>query len=742
MPSLQFEETDRGLSLTNGSLTVEVHLNKGTYDIHSATPGVPAITNAAATVILRDGPTFSTRGEDLEFVGTTDVSDTHGKGVTLLLTREAAETEPEVHILITLYERQPFVIVHAEIQNPAASPLRMQEFRPLDGATLETEAKALRFYKHGWQSWSPTVVLDTTGVDVVTAPPVIGPGTQPESREGRFTSDLVTAIVDPSTNHGAVVGFTSNTDQFSHVWFDRNTSSLSAASYADGIELRPRGVLSSEPLYIELTSYAVHSLATFGDTLAAEMDARPPTEVTSGWCSWYYYWQGVSEPEVVANLDYLAANRDALPVEYVQIDDGYQAEIGDWLTVNDKFPHGMKWLADDIHARGLKAGVWVAPFLAGARSRLFQEHPAWFVKFTTGEPAIATLNWGQLCYALDLTHPEVAEWLEATFRTICDEWGYDYVKIDFIFAGAVDGVRHDPNVTRAQAYRRGVEIIRDAVGDRFILACGNPQGPSVGLVDGARVGPDVAPYWLAFDRPGQRTPLSDPSALNSIRNSINRFWMNGRLWMNDPDCLLVRESDTALKLDEVRSLATVIGMTGGMVLSSDKLPKLSLERQNLISLLLPVYGKTAVPLDLFQAPDVPQVLELNCGTHRMLALFNWSDEEAMIEEPLPGSDWHAFELWNEEYLGVVSSLISLRIPPHGCKLLRLTPVLGHPQVMGSTLHLLQGAMEIAGEDWDGKSLRISLTPVAKQDGALYIWGDGNVKRIPIEGLREKRTLTI
>jgi hypothetical protein len=192
----------------------------------------------------------------------------------------------------------------------------------------------------------------------------------------------------------------------------------------------------------------------------------------------------------------------------------------------------------------------------------------------------------------------------------------------------------------------------------------------------------------------------------------------------------------------VRSLATVIGMTGGMVLSSDKLPKLSPERQDLISLLLPVYGKTAVPLDLFQAVDVPQVLELDCGTHRMLALFNWDNEEAAVEEPLPGGDWHAFELWTQEYAGVVSSSISQRIPPHGCRLLRLTPVLGRPQVVGSTLHLLQGAMEVAREEWDGKTLRVELRPVAKKGGALYVWREGGVQRVSVEVLRDRRTLTV
>ena len=44
-------------------------------------------------------------------------------------------------------------------------------------------------------------------------------------------------------------------------------------------------------------------------------------------------------------------------------------------------------------------------------------------------------NWGQDCYALDLTRPDVIEWLKSVFRTVCEEWGFDYVKIDFIYAG-------------------------------------------------------------------------------------------------------------------------------------------------------------------------------------------------------------------------------------------------------------------------------------------------------------------
>jgi alpha-galactosidase len=743
MPEVVVLEGEKGPMLDNGLLLVKVHLNKGTFDVIDVGRGVRVIRDAATSVALKDGPTFTTRGEGVDFVGADDVEDAHGRGIAFLLTRGTYEDEPELHVTIGLYDDQPFVLTRIEVQNGGPAAIRVHALRPIDSATLDLgTSSGLRFYKQGWQSWSPTVVLDCDGEDVAMTPPVVGPGTQPPTKPGRFVSDLMTAIVRPDPEYGVVAGFISSADHFSHVYFDRDDASLSAVSYGDGIEVPPGRMLASEKLYLEPTQTPARSMCWFGDAMAREMEAAADSRVASGWCSWYYYWQGVSETEVVANLDFISANRESLPVDCIQIDDGYQSEIGDWLTVNDKFPNGMKSLADRIHEAGFKAGIWVAPFLAGARSKLFQEHPEWFVRFSTGAPAIATMNWGQLCFALDTTHPEVIDWLQNVFRTICNKWGYDYVKIDFIFAAAVDGVRHDAEATRAGAYRSGLETIRETVGDRFILACGNPQGASAGLVDGARVGPDVAPYWVPFHRAAPRDPMSDPSALNSIRNSILRFWMHRRLWINDPDCLLVRDTDTALTEDEVRTLTTVIGMTGGMVLDSDNLPKVPPDRLRMISTLLPVYGKSALPIDLFQTQDVPSILELDCRTHRLLSLFNWGEAEETRRAALPEGSWHAFEFWSREYLGSLTGSIAVPLPAHGCAHVRLTRNTGRPAVVGSTLHVTQGAMEVGSERWDGSRLRVRLTPVANKDGELIVWRADRVETVAIIDLREERALEL
>lgn len=721
MSEVQFTESEGRITLANERVRVEVRGDGGSFDIVDAASGRRFVTGAKVAVTLAGGSTGRSHG-GFAVQGTSEAVDGQGKGLTVILS--CAGTEGfRLGLKITLYEEHLFVALQAEVVNTGMGPLRVHAFHVLDGGTVDLGGPVAgwRIYKEGWQNWTPAAVLPCSGEDLYWAPPVIGPTTQPPRQAGRFVAEMMATIKDGGSGNGITAGFISTAEQFSQVWLDRDTASLTAVSYADGIEVAPGAALSSERLLVESSASPLASMERYGDALAREMQAVPWPHVTSGWCSWYYYWQGVTEEAVLANMAFLSWHRKGLPVEYVQIDDGYQAGIGDWLTPNEKFPRGMKWIASQIHGRGYKAGIWLAPFMIGAGSQLYREHPDWAVQYQPGRPYIAMVNWAQECYAMDLTRPDVMEWLETIFRTVFDEWGYDYVKIDFLYAGAVDGIRHDPNVTRAQAYRRAIELIRRIAGGRFILGCGNPMAPSIGLVNGTRIGPDVAPYWYPAEPPREegRNDLSLVSTLNGIRNVMGRFWMHNRLWLNDPDCMIARDSETALKAGEVRTLAAIIALSGGMVLDSDNLMRLSDERRAMVSMMLPPYGKSGVPLDLFES-SLPRLFDLDCETHHVLGVFNWADEPAEVSAPLPDERTHVFDVWDRDYLGALAGSVSFKLPPHGCRLLALRPASETPQVVGSTFHLLQGAVEIVAARWDGETLSLSLRPVAVREGQLYL----------------------
>src|SRR5262249_53894146 len=169
-----------------------------------------------------------------------------------------------------------------------------------------------------------------------------------------------------------------------------------------------------------------------------------------GWCSWYHYFHSITEEAMRANLRALGELRDSFPIEVVQLDDGYQAALGDWDRTNGKFPGGLKALADEIRAAGFIAGIWTAPFFAARDSAVMREHPDWFIRHReTGQPLRAGYNpaWttsdDPYAYALDPSNQECTGHLQRLFARIVHEFGFDYLKLDFLYAGAAEGIRHD-----------------------------------------------------------------------------------------------------------------------------------------------------------------------------------------------------------------------------------------------------------------------------------------------------------
>jgi alpha-galactosidase len=291
--------------------------------------------------------------------------------------------------------------------------------------------------------------------------------------------------------------------------------------------------------------------------VGAGLGIAAPRPAPTVWCSWYEYFTEVTEGDIHENLR--AMDTLDLPVDVVQIDDGYQRALGDWLTLSGRF-RSRAGIAEKIRSRGRRAGIWTAPFLVDPASDLAAEHPDWLVRDTAGGFAHAGRNWGHDLRVLDTTHPDAAACLTEVFTTLRAE-GYDYFKVDFLYAGALDGIRH-ADVDPLTAYRSGIELIREAIGpDSYLLGCGAPILPSIGLFDAMRVSPDTAPHRRPeaddYSQPGQ-----DPAEFTGAA----RQWQHGRLWTNDPDCLMARPA-----VETRERWAAHVESTGGLMASSDRL---------------------------------------------------------------------------------------------------------------------------------------------------------------------------
>ncbi|MFC6659486.1 hypothetical protein [Deinococcus multiflagellatus] len=228
-------------------------------------------------------------------------------------------------------------------------------------------------------------------------------------------------------------------------------------------------------------------------------------------------------------------------------------------------------------------------------------------------------NWGGPYFALDTTHPEVLAWLRELAAT-ARGWGYTYLKLDFLYGAALPGVRHDPEVGRAQAYRMGLQALRDGAGpDAFLLGCGAPLAQSIGLVDAMRTGPDVAPFW---DEESRRVWLGDatgPSARNALHTALSR-WYQHPWYQPDPDVAICRRELSLLGHDEREAVAGMLDVIGGLRASSDPIELLDDAGLALLRRCLTV-----------STPDRPITLSQSFGgatTHFSRGTFNLTDTTA------------------------------------------------------------------------------------------------------------------
>jgi alpha-galactosidase len=374
---------------------------------------------------------------------------------------------------------------------------------------------------------------------------------------------------------------------------------------------------------------------------------KPPT----GWCSWYCFGPRVTAQQVLDNLEFIAKRTPGL--RYIQIDDGYQPAMGDWLETGAAFGGNVQGVLKQIRERGFEPAIWVAPFVAEEKSHVFQQHPNWFVTDESRVPLRSdTVTFGGWrrgpWYVLDGTHPEVQKHFESLFRTMRRDWGCTYFKFDANFWGAIHGGRfHDPNATRIEAYRRGMQAILRGTGDSFVLGCNHPIWPSLGLIHGSRSSNDIKRSWDRFE--------------TTARQNLSRNWQNGRLWWNDPDAVVLTGD---LSEDEFRFHATSIFATGGMLLSGDDLTNISAEKLAILRKLQPPTGAAARFDD-----DSFRVGRIKSGKGEIVTLLNFEDVPENFSFNLTQPS-EIKDFWTGETLGRHEGTFTLKnVPRHSARLL-------------------------------------------------------------------------
>ena len=344
------------------------------------------------------------------------------------------------------------------------------------------------------------------------------------------------------------------------VTFDAGGNTVTVSKDLEGV------VLEKETAILSFAVICGEYDAAFDEYFSQMGVACRENKRRTGYTTWYNYYGNINEQVVMRDLNSIAALD--IPFDCFQIDDGYQVAIGDWLiTDSKKFPSGMKAVADAIHSRNMLAGLWLAPFAVTKKSRLYQLHPDWLVRDKNGKPYKTGHNWGGF-YSLDIYHEGARQYIKEVFRTALYDWGYDMVKLDFLYGACVLPLH---NKSRGEVMCDAMDFLRECCGDKLILGCGVPLMPAFGKVDYCRIGSDISLAW----KTRKHIIREEVSTPHAVANTVFRRHLDGRAWKNDPDVFLLRDSNIHLSFAERELLSRINSMFGNLLFISDNVAEYS-----------------------------------------------------------------------------------------------------------------------------------------------------------------------
>lgn len=434
---------------------------------------------------------------------------------------------------------------------------------------------------------------------------------------------------------------------------------------------------------------------------------RPPAAPTAtavaakpymGWTSWtmqsskypglnpkgdYSY---LSEANVIKQTDAMAAKLKKHGYEYVNIDAGWWMDWS-WKSQFDeygrqkadlvRFPSGMKAVADRIHSKGLKAGIYLP---VGLEKGAYNDgrNPIWNADgCTTGDIVhddLRTTNGWDSAYKIDFSDPCAQKYIDSQAQMFAD-WGYDFLKLDGVGPGSFKSGDNYDNVADVAAWQKAIGTAGRPIHLElsWSLDYGHVEDWKK-YSNGWRIDTDVECYC---------------NTLVTWENSVDDRWDDAPAWTahagpggwNDLDSLNVGNGEMdGLTKAERQSYATLWAIAKSPLFTGDDLTEIDSYGLSLLTNreVIGINQSSAPPAEPVTASDPQQVWAAKNpdGTYTV-ALFNLSDAPASVT-----ANWSTLgfqgkasvrDVWNKESLGSHTDKITQALPAHGSRLFTVTP---------------------------------------------------------------------
>ena len=723
-----------GPEIKNEHFTVSFDKKKGTINIYRNN-GAALLTGGMVCVNSERKSYVSTVNYNYTF-DSKNVNDQNGTGKKLTILCKDKNKKLDAEIRLSLYDNLTAITVEVVCKNVSLHDLSIKSIEPL--RVIKSEGGALNLPGVSKCITNGEMYYDTgtihefgTKGDAISSGNLKGVklangplSSQTETIHSWWNAGLFSGY----EMEGLVLGYLENNSCLGNLLITKSDhdeiSFLAESVCAPPLVLKRGTTISSNRLMMSTGANPYLALEMYAEAVGKANSARTRS-IVNGWCSWFYTLSQVSEAEVISNTEFAAKHLKQFGLEYIQIDEGYQRWHGDWEG-NDRFPQGMKWLANKIKEHGFKPGIWISPYVISEPTEVFHKHPDWLLKKADGSLKRIG-NWEEGSgppadenpkrYGLDITHPEAAKWLHDLIDTIANEWGYEMIKVDFMAWSILAAERYyDTTHSSAHAYRNGLEIMRKAAGDKcHILECG-PGATTVGLIDSMRLEADVN---YGFSNTAWETYFLHPAC--SASAAAKRYYFHKRTWINDVDHICL----DLLNHQQSEAAATLIAVSGGNMISGDRLTQLGKHKLDILKKITPSFGGAATPVDLFDG-EVQSVFALKIkksfAEWTIAGFFNanlvQSIERKFSLQRLwlnPGKTYLAFDFWKQQFIGEITGEIKLTIQPGSVVLLTIHEKSGSPQFISTDRHVMQGALEIENINWNESTKTISGTSIGPLD---------------------------
>ncbi|HXJ93462.1 MAG TPA: alpha-galactosidase [Terriglobia bacterium] len=688
--------------LHNSKLSVAFNPQNGSYEIRGAGLKAPVLESHVGTEVDHQWVQSGEYPHHQEAEST--FKDELGSGRQDTITFTGLDSKPDLVCVLRLYNDLPYGTVEVKVVNRTSKAVSVEAIRDVDAVgsprvNLGGSESADRVLLEGFTE-DPTIKIG--GLDQAPKGTYSGVGTgliyNLESKQSlllaaftadRFMTSMHLKVQQPSGGAASIGSFTAD-----------STGTTEAVLLRDRIPpdqqielslpVAPGEELSSERVMFTAGADYHAQLEAYGAAVERLHHARVSSAPPLGWWSWTAFYSGVTATDVLNNAQWLAEHLKPLGYDYCHVDEGYEIARGDYLTPNAaQFPDGMQSVGHKVSDMGLKLAIWTAPFEVSQRAWVFTHHKEWLVHDAKGSPIMidhAEERHRDTLYALDTTNPEAQEYLRQTYKTVTQDWGVRYIKLDFMDSSAIEGYFYRPHTTALEALRIGLQIIRDTVGENVLLdKDGSPMLTPVGLVDEGRIAPDTGHSFRA-------SRDADP-------NIAARYYMNRTFYISDPDAYSVstqvareeswHRSRKPLTLSEAQVQVVLAAVAGGMYDIGDNLPPLASEPDRLALIenreLLRMVNlrRAATPVDLmsFSTEDgMPSVYFLREDSQQsMVAVFNFTEgtrshtlELGSLGLP-PGHPYKAYDVLDSDApVAIEGSSVAVNAQaPHSVKLIKI-----------------------------------------------------------------------